>query len=167
MLAAQVTAGASLSFTVTVNVQLASGETPFDAVQVTVVTPFEKAVPEAGLHVTVAAGQPSAVGEVNVTTAVQRPLSVFLTMSDGQALRVSGLLTLVTSLLVSTGLKLLPVTWATLVTEQTPAGSGLSTVTWNVMVTLSPAGMIPMLRLTVSPLNGVGSNPTARRLFPA
>ena len=64
MFAGQVMVGASLSLTVTVKVQEASGETPFVAVQVTVVTPFEKVAPEAGVHVTVAAGQPSAVGVV-------------------------------------------------------------------------------------------------------
>jgi hypothetical protein len=64
MFAGQVRLGASLSLTVTVKVQEASGVTPFDAVQVTVVVPLLKAVPEAGVHVTVGAGQPSPVGAV-------------------------------------------------------------------------------------------------------
>ena len=73
------------------------------------------------------------------------------------------MVTLVTSLLVSTGLKLLPVMWPVLVTEQTPAGNGLLTVTWKVMVTLSPAGIVPMFSVTVSPLNMAALTPATRR----
>lgn len=45
----QVTVGFSVSLTVTVNEQLG----PAPVVQVTVVTPFAKVEPDAGLHVTV------------------------------------------------------------------------------------------------------------------
>jgi hypothetical protein len=67
--------GACVSLIVTVNEQVASGGVPLLAVQDTVVTPFGKAKPEAGVHVTVGVGVPVAVG-VNVTTAVHRLGSV-------------------------------------------------------------------------------------------
>ena len=63
-LAGHVMVGDCVSLTVTVNVQVASGGLPFVAVQVTVVVPFANAEPEAGLQVTVGAGQPSPVGVV-------------------------------------------------------------------------------------------------------
>jgi hypothetical protein len=69
-----------------VNVQEASGETPFEAVQVTVVVPFGNAEPEAGLQVTVGVGQPAvAVGAVNVTDAEHCPASVLVVMLAGHA----------------------------------------------------------------------------------
>ena len=156
--------GGCASLTVTVNVHVASGGVPFVAVQVTVVVPFGNANPEAGLHVTVGAGQPSPVGVVNVATAVQTSGSVFFVIFAGQALIVTALLIGVTSMFVSTGLKLVPVTWPWLLTEHTPAGNGLSTVTWNMIVTLSPAGIVPMFNVAVSPLNGAGVVATRRVL---
>jgi hypothetical protein len=58
-----------VSLTVTVNEHIASGGVPLLAVQDTVVTPFGKAEPDAGVHVTVGVGVPVAVG-VKVPTAV-------------------------------------------------------------------------------------------------
>lgn len=54
--------GGCVSLTVTVKLQLASGDTPFDAVHVTSVEPFGKAEPEGGVQVTVGVGHPLAVG---------------------------------------------------------------------------------------------------------
>jgi hypothetical protein len=88
-------------------------------------------------------------------------------MDAGHAPIATGVCTVVTSLLVLTGLKLLPVTCPTLVTVHTPAGSGLLIVTWNIMVTLSPAGMVPTLNVTVSPLNRAGPNAVTRRALAA
>jgi hypothetical protein len=60
-----------------------------------------------------------------------------------------------------TAVKFVPVTLgpeAGLVTLQTPAGSTLSIVTWNMIVTLLPIGIVkPLpepLTVTVSPENG-------------
>ena len=55
--AGQVIVGGSVSFTVTVNVHVAMLLDASVAVHVTVVTPFAKAVPEAGTHAAVAPGQ--------------------------------------------------------------------------------------------------------------
>jgi hypothetical protein len=65
MFAGQVMAGGMLSLTVTVNVHIAMLLEASFAVQVTVVTPLAKLVPEAGKQVTVGFGQLSeAVGVV-------------------------------------------------------------------------------------------------------
>ena len=155
----------------TVNVQVALGETPLVAVQVTVVVPFANAVPDAGTQVTVGTGHPSAVGVVNVTTAVQRPGAVFVVMFAGQAPIVTALTTVALSGAIVTGLKLSPVTLAPdpvagFVTLQTPAGTGLLMVTWNIRVTASPTGIVPRPWLMVSPLNGakaaIGRPPVAK-----
>src|ERR1041385_767286 len=147
--------GACVSFTVTLKEQVASGGVPFEAVQVTVVVPLGKAKPEAGTQVTVGVGHPSAVGGVKVTTAVQTLGSVFLAVLGGQELvSVAGLTIGVTSVLLSIGEKFEPVIWAVLLTEQTPAGVELLIVTRNIIATLLPGGMVPMLLVTVSPLNG-------------
>lgn len=66
--AGHVIVGGCVSFTVTVKLQVASGPAPFDAVQVTVVVPAGKKEPDCGLHTTVGAGAPFAVG-AKVTTA--------------------------------------------------------------------------------------------------
>ena len=58
----QVIIGGCVSFTVTVNVQVASGATPFAAVHATVVTPTLKVEPDAGMQLTVGVGIPVAVG---------------------------------------------------------------------------------------------------------
>ncbi len=56
-----------------------------EAVQVTVVVPFAKAVPEGGAQVTVGTGQPAeVVGVAKVSTEVQSPGSVVPTMLLGQ-----------------------------------------------------------------------------------
>ena len=88
---------------------------------------------------------------------------MLLTIGAGHAPIVTGVSMFATSLFVSTGLKLLPVTCPTLVIVHTPAGRGLLIVTWNMMVTLSPAGIVPMFNVTVSPLNGL-SGDTRRAL---
>lgn len=59
----QVIAGGCVSFTVTVNMQVALGATPFAAVQLTVVVPFINVLPDAGVHVIVGAGLPVVVTE--------------------------------------------------------------------------------------------------------
>ena len=58
---------AELSLIVTLNAQLEVPQT-FDAVHVTVVVPVAKVEPDAGTHVTVAAGAPLEVGFVQVAT---------------------------------------------------------------------------------------------------
>jgi hypothetical protein len=84
MLAGQVMAGGCVSFTVTVNWQLAVWPDVSVAVQVTVLVPFEKADPDAGLQLEVTPGQLSlAVGE-KVTTAEHTFGSVGLVMFAGQ-----------------------------------------------------------------------------------
>jgi len=153
-----------------VKVHVAFALTPFDAVQVTVVVPFANAVPEAGAHVTVGTGHPSAVGVVNVTTAVQMPGAVFVVMFAGQAPMVTALTTVALSGAIVTGLKLSPVTFAPdpvagLVTLQTPAGNGLLMVTWNIRVTLSPTGIVPRPWLMVSP--DIGDSVDEAPPFPA
>ena len=74
--------------TVTVNVQLIWLPAESVAVQVTVVTPFWKAVPDAGVQVTVGvvAEQLSVAVAVKVSTAVQRPGSVPVMMLAGQVI---------------------------------------------------------------------------------
>jgi hypothetical protein len=77
-----------LSLTVTVNEQLAVSPAPSVTVQLTVVVPFGKAVPLAGLHTTALADSEQlslAVG-ANVTTAEQRFGSVFFVIGDGQVI---------------------------------------------------------------------------------
>lgn len=153
MFEGQVTVGGCASFTVTVNEQL--DEPPvLLAVHVTVVVPLLKVLPDAGVHVTVGTGQPDAVGVVKFTTAVHTLLSVFVVMFAGHAPITGGLTRVAVSVLVVTVEKFDPVMLAELLIVQTPFGNGLSTVTWNVMVTLSPGGIVPMALVTVSPLNG-------------
>ena len=152
------------SLTVTVKLQVWLVPTPFDAVQVTVVVPLAKAVPDAGLQVTVGTGQPVAVGLVKVVTAVQTPGSVFFVMFAGHAPMTIGVTTFVTSGAMVTGLKLDPVTLgpdpvAGLVTVQMLVGNGVLIVAWNITVTLSPGGMVPRALLIVSPL---GANRATR-----
>jgi hypothetical protein len=62
----------------------------FDAVQVTVLVPSGKAVPEGGEQVTVGSGSPLAEGE-KVTTAEQRPRSLERSVKGGQLI-VGGVL---------------------------------------------------------------------------
>jgi hypothetical protein len=57
LLAGQVAEGGSLSFTVTVNWQVSCKPPASLAIQVTVVTPFGKAMPDGGLHSTTTPGQ--------------------------------------------------------------------------------------------------------------
>jgi hypothetical protein len=74
MFAGHVTAGASVSFTVTVNEHVPVFVDASVAVHVTVVTPTGKVAPDAGTHTTVAPGQLSdAVGVVKFTTAEHWP----------------------------------------------------------------------------------------------
>ena len=141
--------GDCMSLTVTVNVQLASGGVPFEAVHVTVVVPFGNANPEAGTQVTVGDGHPSAVGGVNVVTAVHTFGSVFLVMLEGHVLvRTTGFTIVAVSPVMVTEVKLSPVTLAPdpgagLVTLHTPGGNGLSIETSNLRVTFSPTGIVP------------------------
>ena len=88
---------------------VALGGLPFEAVQVTVVVPLANAVPDAGTHVTVGTGHPSAVGGVKVVTAVHCPGSVFFVMFAGQVPIVTGLVMFATSLLLVTAAKFDPV----------------------------------------------------------
>ncbi len=82
----QVIAGAWLSSTVTVNVQVAVFPAASVAVAVTVVAPKLKVEPEAGLYDTVADPQLSVAVAANVTTAVQVPTAVLAEMFDGQVI---------------------------------------------------------------------------------
>lgn len=80
----------------------------------------------------------------------------------GQGPITTGLTTVVTSGARVIGLKFDPVTLgpvvgAGLVTVHIPLGNGLAIVTWNIMVTLSPAGIVPMPFVTVSPANGAAA----------
>ena len=79
--AGQVTVGASLSLIVTVKLQLG----PAADVHVTVVTPFGKLLPEAGLHVTVP-HIPVVVGAAKVSTCAQVPGAVLSVMLLGQVI---------------------------------------------------------------------------------
>jgi hypothetical protein len=71
--------GASLSMMVTVKLQLG----PAADVQVTVVTPFEKLLPEAGLQVTIP-HCPVVVGSAKVSTCAQVPGTTLSEMGEGQ-----------------------------------------------------------------------------------
>ena len=85
MFAGQVIAGFWLSLTVTVKVHIAMLLEASFAVQVTVVVPLRKLLPEDGVHVTVAPEQLSdAVGTVYVTFAAQVFGAVFVVMFVGQ-----------------------------------------------------------------------------------
>jgi hypothetical protein len=85
MFAGQVSTGGSVSLTVTVKLQLPALPAASVAEQVTVVVPFGKAVPEAGLHVSAPRpGQLSVALVVNETTAEHWPGSVLTTMLAGQ-----------------------------------------------------------------------------------
>jgi hypothetical protein len=68
MLDGQVIDGGVVSTTCTVNMQLEGDPTPLLAVQVTVVIPIGKVLPDAGLHITIGTGHPVAVGVLKVTT---------------------------------------------------------------------------------------------------
>jgi hypothetical protein len=70
--------GASVSFTVTVKLQVALLPTPFEAVHITVVTPFGNTLPDEGVQVTVGCGTPPAV-TVKLTIAEHAPAVVFAT----------------------------------------------------------------------------------------
>ena len=67
----------------TLKLQVAFGNTPLLAVQLTVFVPFEKALPEGGLQVMVGAGEPPPVTE-KVTTALHNPSAALLVMLPGQ-----------------------------------------------------------------------------------
>ena len=85
-----------MSFTVTVNMQLAVLADVSIAEHVTVVVPFGKAAPDGGLQVTaLTPGQLSvAVGAVYVATALHRPVSFDLVMLAGQAVSVGACVSL-------------------------------------------------------------------------
>src|SRR5438034_9397629 len=76
--------GFSLSVTVTLKLQLALLPLPSSAVQLTVVVPLAKAVPLAGLQVTLAVPQLSAAVALKVTLLEQVPGAVSTVMSAGQ-----------------------------------------------------------------------------------
>jgi hypothetical protein len=81
----QVTTGASSSLTVTVNIQLPVFDDESVAVQLTVVTPFGKVEPEAGVQTGVSEpSQLSVAVAVKFTTAEHALLSVPVTMGEGQ-----------------------------------------------------------------------------------
>lgn len=86
MFAGHVILGFCVSLTVTVNWHCAILLDVSVAAQVTVVTPFGKAKPDAGVQITLLTpGQLSvAAGVTNVATAVQRLVSVLFTMFAGQ-----------------------------------------------------------------------------------
>ena len=75
-----------MSFTVTVNVQLAVFPEASVAVLVTVVTPFGNELPEGGVDATVTPEQLSEALTVNVVTAEQAFGSVDFTMLPGQVM---------------------------------------------------------------------------------
>ena len=76
--------GASVSLTVTVNVQALVLPTASVAVHVTVVTPLTKLEPLAGSQLTVAPGQLSVAEAEKVTLLAQLPGAVLTTMFAGQ-----------------------------------------------------------------------------------
>ena len=81
----QVTTGATPSLTVTVNEQLPGFPAESVAEQLTVVTPFGKVVPDAGVQVgVIEPSQLSVAVAVKLTTAEQAPLDVFIVIGDGQ-----------------------------------------------------------------------------------
>jgi hypothetical protein len=105
MFAGQVSCGASASFTVTVNEQVA---VLFDAsvtVQSTVVVPFGNTEPDAGAQTVVAPGQLSFMVGLKVTTAEQLPGSVLTVMLAGHVI-VGGILS--TTVTVNEQLAVLP-----------------------------------------------------------
>jgi hypothetical protein len=85
MFAGQLTTGACLSFTVTLKTHVAVFPLASVAVHVTGVAPRANRVPDGGVQTTVAPGQLSVAVAANVTTASQRPASVFVTMLAGQS----------------------------------------------------------------------------------
>ena len=90
MFAGHVTVGACVSLTVTVNEHVVFGNTPFDAVHVTVVVPIANVEPDAGTHVTVGSGHPAAVGVVNDTAAPHTPGVLLTVMFAGQVIGPGG-----------------------------------------------------------------------------
>jgi hypothetical protein len=84
MSAGQVIVGFSVSWTITLKLQLAVPHT-LEAVQLTVLVPTEKALPEAGVQVTVGVGLPVALG-LNVSVAEHIPTSLLVLMSPGQVI---------------------------------------------------------------------------------
>jgi hypothetical protein len=82
----QVIIGGSLSLTVTVKLQVASGATLLEAVQLTVVLPLGNTLPDGGVQVTVGDGRPVVI-TLKLTEAEQRPGVVFATTGlDGQVI---------------------------------------------------------------------------------
>jgi hypothetical protein len=86
MFAGQVIAGFSVSLTVTVNEQEAVLPDVSVAVQFTVVVPFGKVEPDAGVQLVVTPGQLSVVVGENVTTAEHWPGSVGFVIGAGQVI---------------------------------------------------------------------------------
>src|SRR5205809_108552 len=84
ILAGQIACGASVSLTVTLNVQAFVFPLVSVAVHVTVVIPVPKALPLAGTQADVTPGQLSAAVAVKMTLLAQLPPAVVTTMSDGQ-----------------------------------------------------------------------------------
>jgi len=81
----QVMEGGSVSFTVTVKVQVAVPQ-ELVAVQVTLVVPTGKVLPEAGVQLTVGVGSPVTMGSAQVTTALHSPESFPTVISPGQVI---------------------------------------------------------------------------------
>jgi hypothetical protein len=77
-------AGAWVSLTVTVNVQVPVLLEASVAVHVTVVVPFGKVDPDGGAHATVAPGQLSLADAEKLTTAEHRPESLDFVTLAGQ-----------------------------------------------------------------------------------
>ena len=84
MFAGHVTAGASVSCTVTEKLHVPVFVAASVAVQVTVVTPTGKVEPDAGTHATVAPGQLSDADDANVTTAEHWPAAFGTVTGAGQ-----------------------------------------------------------------------------------
>jgi hypothetical protein len=85
-MALHVITGASVSFTVTLNEQVAVFPEASVAVQVTVFVPIGNVLPEEGAHKTVTPGQLSVADAVNVTAAPHTPGSLLTVIFDGQVI---------------------------------------------------------------------------------
>src|SRR5206468_1088010 len=117
MLAGQVIAGASVSLTVTVKLQVALLPWPSSAPQFTVVGPRAKLLPLAGVQVTVAVPQLSVAVTTKVTLLAQVPPEVLTLILAGQVTTGSSLSPTVT---VKLHVALLP--WPSLALQLTVVG---------------------------------------------
>jgi hypothetical protein len=157
-LSGQSIAGGSISFTVTVNEQVAVLPPESVAVAITVVVPFGKEDPEGGVLTTITPLQSSEAVTVKFTTALQEPASVETDMFSGQSIAGGGLFAVTVAVAMRSSLSGSVVAEETLAVLLIIASSATEQVTATTRVNSEvPSGRESMLAVTVplAPTTGV------------